>query len=196
MLSAVGRVAQRRGEHEEAARSFEQALALDPENEQAAHLLAGAYRELGETERARQLAESARDGVRAKSPADPIVDRVRGSLRNLQSVVLAAKQTAAAGDVEKAAALYAGVLEVDPAYYDALYGLALLEGRRGRYPEAQALLERALAVRPKSSEARLMLSVALSSQNQFDAARAELRTLLENDPEHDLARGMLLQLGG
>jgi tetratricopeptide (TPR) repeat protein len=195
-LLGLGRVEQRRGAHQAAARSFEQALALDPGNEQTTHLLASAYRELGEGERARQLAEGARDGVRAKSPTDPIVDRVRRSLRSLQSVIATAKETARVGDVDQAEALYQSVLEVDPESYDALYGLALLEGRRKRFAEAQALLERALEIRPKSSEARLMLSISLASQNQIEAARDELRALLADDPEHMLARGMLQSLGG
>jgi tetratricopeptide (TPR) repeat protein len=191
----LGRAALRRGASDEAVERFERALAIDPGNDQAAFLLAGAYRAQGDSVQARGLAERSRDGVRAAAPADPIVDRVRGGLRSLQSRVNAANQLLAAGNVGAAAELYSSVLAIDPGHYDALYDLALVYGRQERFGEAQELLERALAVRPQSSEARLLLALALASQDRLQAARDQLRELLEHDPDHVEAKRMLEQLG-
>jgi tetratricopeptide (TPR) repeat protein len=191
----LGRVALRRGSNDEAVERFDRALAIDPGNEQAAYLLASAHRALGHSEEARRLAERSRDGVRPAAPADPIVDRVRGGLRSLQSRVNAANQLLAAGNADAAAEIYAAVLAVDPRHYDALYDLALLYGRQERFGEAQQLLERAIAVRPESSQARLLLALALASQDRLQAARDQLHELLELDPEHVEAKRMLTQLG-
>ena len=51
--------------------AFERALAIDPGNDQVVYLLAGAYRELGNTNEARRLAERARDGVRPAARPTP-----------------------------------------------------------------------------------------------------------------------------
>jgi tetratricopeptide (TPR) repeat protein len=191
----LGRVALRRGSNAEAAERFERALAIDPDNDQAAYLLASAHRALGNSSEARRLAQRSREGVRAAAPADPIVDRVRGGLRSLQSRVNAANQMLAAGDVDGASAVYASVLAVDPHHYDALYDLALVYGRQERFGEAQELLERAVSVRPNSSQARLLLALALASQDRLGAARDQLLVLLEHDPEHVEAKRMLAQFG-
>jgi tetratricopeptide (TPR) repeat protein len=191
----LGRVALRRGDNAEAARRFERALEVAPDHQQAAYLLASAYRVLGKTAEARRLAEQTRDGVRPSSPPDPIVERVRGALRSLQSRVDTANRLLAAGNADAAAAIYSSVLEVDPRHYDALYNLALLHGRQQRFGEAQQLLERAIAVRPESTQARLLLALALASQDRVEAAGDTLRELLELDPEHVEARRMLDQLG-
>jgi tetratricopeptide (TPR) repeat protein len=191
----LGRVALRRGSNAAAAERFERALGLDPENDQAAYLLASAHRALGNSSEARRLAERSPDGVRPAAPPDPYVDRVRGALRSLQSRVNAANQMLAAGDADGAAAAYASVLAVDPHHYDALYNLALVYGRQERFDEAQQLLERAVAVRPDSSQARLLLALALASQDRLEAARYQLLELLEHDPEHVEAKRMLSQLG-
>jgi tetratricopeptide (TPR) repeat protein len=191
----LGRVALRRGSNEEAVQRFERALAVDPANDQAAFLLAGAYRAQGNTAQARRLAERSRDGVRPGAPADPIVDRVRGGLRSLQSRVNAANRLLAAGNVDGATEIYASVLAIDPEHYDALYDLALVYGRQERFGEAQQLLERAIVVRPESSEARLLLALALASQDRLQDAREQLHQLLERDPDHVEAKRMLDQLG-
>jgi tetratricopeptide (TPR) repeat protein len=191
----LGRVALRRGSNEEAVQRFERALAVDPANDQAAFLLAGAYRAQGNTAQARRLAERSRDGVRPGAPADPIVDRVRGGLRSLQSRVNAANRLLAAGNVDGATEIYSSVLAIDPEHYDALYDLALVYGRQERFGEAQQLLERAIVVRPESSEARLLLALALASQDRLQDAREQLHQLLERDPDHVEAKRMLDQLG-
>jgi tetratricopeptide (TPR) repeat protein len=187
----LGRVALRRGSTADAARHFERAVALDPDNAQAAYLLASAYREQGRREEARRWSEPARDGVKPVGPADPILDRVRTGGRSLQNLVAAANQMLAAGDAAAAEALYAAVLGTDPDYYDALYNLGMLYGRQQLFAEAQSTLERAVAARPRSSEARMLLVLALAEQGRLDAAHAELRALLEVDPEHGVARAML-----
>jgi tetratricopeptide (TPR) repeat protein len=191
----LGRVALRRGSNAAAVERFERALALDPDNDQAAYLLASAHRALGNSSEARRLAQRSRDGVRPAAPADPIVDRVRSGVRSLHSKVNAANRLLAAGDADGAAAVYASVLAVDPHHYDALYDLALVYGRQERFAEAQQLLERAVAVRPDSSQARLLLALALASQDRLEAAHDQLLVLLEHDPEHVEAKRMLAQLG-
>jgi tetratricopeptide (TPR) repeat protein len=191
----LGRVAQRRGAHGDAAHQFERALAVDPGNDQAAFLLAGAYRALGDSAAARRYADRARDGVRPAAPPDPIVDRVRAALRSLQSRVNAANQSLAAGDAAAARAIYESVLAVDPDHYDALYNLALLNGRQERFEDAQRLLEHAIEVRADSTQARLLLALALASQGRIEAASDRLRELLAIDPDHVEAKRMLAQLG-
>jgi len=192
----LGRVALRRGEHAEAVRQLERVLASDPRNDQAAYLLASAYRELGKTDEARGLAERAREGVRPRAPPDPYVDRVRGAMRNLQTMVSAADRALEQGDAATAEATYLQVLAVDAANYDALYKLGMLYGRNRRYSEALPLLERAVEARPASSEPRMLLALALISLDRPDAAAAQLRELIARDPENGVARAFLQQISG
>jgi len=187
----LGRVAQRRGSAETAAGHFERALAADAANAQTAYLLAAAYRELGRGDEARRLVERASEGVKPLGPADPVLDRVRIAVRGLETLIQAANQALAAGDAASAEALYAQVLDSDPAHYDALFNLGLLYGRQERFAESQAMLERAVAARPESSQARLLLALSLASQDRLVAARGELRALLEHDPDHREARALL-----
>jgi predicted TPR repeat methyltransferase len=57
------------------------------------------------------------------------------------------------GRLDEAEALYRGVLRADPAQFDALHLLGVVEGQHGRFEAALPLLERAVALRPDNAAA-------------------------------------------
>ncbi len=78
--------------------------------------------------------------------------------------LLAAEAALAEGDAEVARRLYAQVAEADPRNAIAVVGLARLAARDGRPEEAQALVERALAIDPDEAAAlRLIRELAVST---------------------------------
>jgi tetratricopeptide (TPR) repeat protein len=98
------------------------------------------------------------------------------------------------GQEEKAAALYAQILEVEPGNTTAAVNLGTFEIKQGRAKEAMALWLRALARNPALIGARLNLAVAQYQSGDAAAARASLKAVLDYEPEHPVARRMLEQL--
>jgi tetratricopeptide (TPR) repeat protein len=89
---------------------------------------------------------------------------------------------------------YRAAAELDPAYFEAFYNLALAAGEAGDSQAAIAAYESALAIRPDSLDARYNLSLVLKQNNDFARAAGELEKLLQkypNDARSHLAHGNL-----
>lgn len=89
---------------------------------------------------------------------------------------------------------YRAAAELDPAYFEAFYNLALAAGEAGDSQAAIAAYESALAIRPDSLDARYNLSLVLKQNNDFARAAGELEKLLQkypNDARSHLALGNL-----
>jgi protein O-GlcNAc transferase len=77
-----------------------------------------------------------------------------------------------AGDHARAERLYNDVLASEPRNFDALYRLAFLCGQNGRFGEAEALMARAIALRPSDGNAHFMRGSALMRLDRLAEAGA------------------------
>ena len=92
-----------------------------------------------------------------------------------------------AGRLDEAQALYRGVLAADPAHFDALHLLGVIEGQHGRFEEALPLLERAVALRPDNAAALNNLGNTLAGLERFGAAVARFDQALALKTENPKA---------
>jgi predicted TPR repeat methyltransferase len=82
------------------------------------------------------------------------------------------------GRLDEAEALYRGVLRADPAHFDALHLLGVVEGQHSRFEAALPLLERAVALRPDNAAALNNLGNTLAGlQRHAEAVAAFDRAL-------------------
>ncbi|HLX80198.1 MAG TPA: tetratricopeptide repeat protein [Burkholderiales bacterium] len=104
-----------------------------------------------------------------------------------------------AGDLPAAEQIYRAILEAEPADFDALHMLGVLEAQRQRYDSAHLLIGRALAGNPRSAMAHSNRGYVLVAMNRPAEALASLETALALDPAYDEAlnnRGNALQALG
>ena len=93
-----------------------------------------------------------------------------------------------------AIAAYSKATQLDPAYFEAYYNLALAAGEMGNTQASLTAYERALAVQPDSPDARYSFALALKQANYLTDAANELEKLLAkypNDGRAHLALGNL-----
>ena len=88
-----------------------------------------------------------------------------------------------AGDLEQAAHCYTEILRAQPARFDALHYLGLLEAQRERYGEALSLLDRALQIDPRSVEALTNRGNVLKALNRHAEALASCDRALAISPD-------------
>jgi protein O-GlcNAc transferase len=101
-----------------------------------------------------------------------------------------------AGDEAAAERCYRDILATEPAQFDALHGLSLLEAQRGRYEEALSLIERALKLESQSVEANATYGNVLQALNRPVEALEVWNGILRSQPDLALAlynRGNVLQ---
>lgn len=96
------------------------------------------------------------------------------------------------GKLGKARGKFAYALELRPGYYAALAGKAALTAERGKEPQARALYEQMLALRPWDLETRFLLGKVLWDVGDVDAAFRELGRVVEREPDHIRARRILV----
>ena len=133
-LNTLGIALARSGRGAQARAAFEQALAENPQNAEAAFNLGNLSLQGGRPDEAAAWFQKA-------STWSP------GNASALTSLGLA--QVRAGRDSEAEAAWHAAI-EIDPREYDALFNLALLLARQGRQAEARSWLERFVAAAPRS----------------------------------------------
>jgi len=93
-----------------------------------------------------------------------------------------------------AIAAYSKATQLDPAYFEAYYNLALAAGEMGNTQASLTAYERALTVQPDSPDARYSFALALKQANYLTDAANELEKLLAkypNDGRAHLALGNL-----
>jgi eukaryotic-like serine/threonine-protein kinase len=82
-------------------------------------------------------------------------------------------------------------VELDPTLAEAYAALGSIRQEQLRWPEAEAALTRAIALRPGYSPARHWYALYLMSHARFDAAIEEMKLALAQDPLSVSARGAL-----
>ena len=65
-----------------------------------------------------------------------------------------------------------------PLYIDAYYNLGFLYNRQGRFPEAVAMLQKAVDFDPEDTGCRFELAGAYKGMKDYDKAKAELHHIL------------------
>ena len=176
--------------------SFAQGL-RDPEPLVRASAVAG-YEQFDVVERSEVLPPLLRDPVRGvRLEAARVLAPATGSLQGTDATTLAAMlaeyelvqlsmaDTAAAhlnlgvahsatGDVIRAVADYVTALEMDPAFMPASINLSNLLNQMGRNPEAEKVLEDAVARNPREGELHYSLGLVRAELNQLAAAAESL----------------------
>ncbi len=157
----------------EAKRELRLAAEGMPNNTRVKYHLALALEELGDSGEARGVLE----GIRARDAGF------------LPALTALARLSAAAGDVEAAAAAHESALRINPVHRGSLLGLAELRMMQARWPEAEALLRRALTMDSADRQAAFQLGICLFHQGRFNEALAVYDGLLASDAGSD---GVLL----
>jgi predicted TPR repeat methyltransferase len=93
-----------------------------------------------------------------------------------------AMATELAGELDRAAKLYAALVRAEPEHAEALHRLGLLEHQRGRCEQAVALLGRAIACEPRRAQYHLSLAAARHARAEPDLAASSCRRALELEP--------------
>ena len=113
--------------------------------------------------------------------------------------LLAAGAALAKNDLDRADPALRAWLKDNPRDPYALRMLAELNGRLGRYAEAEGLLEQALAAAPEFDMARFNLALVRHRQSKSESALAEVETLLKKQPDNppflNLKAAVLARLG-
>ena len=110
------------------------------------------------------------------------------------SSLAAARAKVSRGELESAERTLWSVLSGDPNQSEALTLLGVIRGRQKRYPEAEALLRRALQLDPQSLPAHRNLASALIAEDKTDAAIAEYKEIIGLSPADDVAKVDLARL--
>jgi tetratricopeptide (TPR) repeat protein len=90
----------------------------------------------------------------------------------VQQAVQRALAACQRGDLREAQQLCRRVLDAQPSYFDALYLLAIIEGRSGNAQQAVELLSKAVATNPGSADAHFNRGVALGELKRYEEAVA------------------------
>jgi protein O-GlcNAc transferase len=164
------------GRLERAERLYRKALAKDPDNADALHLLGVVSFQRGDFRAAIELIERAL----------PELDELAQAHLNLGNALLAA------GEIAKAADSYRRAIGLDPDYGMAHSNLARALIDQGAFAAAREHSQRALALIPGFLGARVNFAEALMGLRRFAEAETGLRCALELAPDH---AGLYRQLG-
>ena len=93
-------------------------------------------------------------------------------------------EAGAQGDLFTAIEFYQRALELNPSYYEPLYGLALAYYRLGEYDQAQLLLERTRRYGRSRTELDILEAQLNTANGNFPAAEQRYRELLRAEPNH------------
>jgi tetratricopeptide (TPR) repeat protein len=106
------------------------------------------------------------------------------ALKQLPPAIVMANSLLADGDLSPAEAVIRDYLAEDRDNVGALRLLALIRTEARAHDEAEALLERVIALAPEFHAARLDHAVALLQQQKYLPAREQAERLLRHDPDH------------
>jgi tetratricopeptide (TPR) repeat protein len=195
-------------QYENAIAPLGRALAADPSNNGARHMLALASLNTGAYGKAAELlgADAQRDEdpslqyayalalVRSDRAADAEAEFARllaahGTTPELQ--VLVGQAHAQQGDFDSAVTALQGALQLKPDVADANATLGQIYLKQGKLPEARAALRRELAAHPENTNAANTLATVLELEGEHTEAVAVLRSLLRSRPDFANARYLL-----
>lgn len=179
----MGRVRSARGELASAVDHYGKACATTQNFGAAHYALALAYRDLGETAKAREhLLLYQKDKLGWPSLDDPLLDAVKQLHTGAQHYLKQGVSLEAAGHIAQAAAEHERALEIDPKLEQAHINLISLYGRLGEPAKAEMHYKTLLAVNPNLAEAHYNFGVLLTGQSRHKEASDAFRKALEISP--------------
>ena len=115
----------------------------------------------------------------------------RATLERLPAEILRAGSLFSDGDLDAAEALVRAHLAQDRSQVEALRLLARIEQQRGALPEAETLLDEALALSPGDGAARADYARVLLHRQKYAQACGQLVLLLQQEPDNPDYRALL-----
>lgn len=164
---------------------WRQAVAHDDTNALAQYSLGVELNSQGRTAEAGE-AFARLEAIAAARPHDPNARQYLGLVS--ATAALAAER---AGDVERAATLYARAIELAPRDPRPYLHLGALHVRRGAFADAVPVLEAGADVDPSDTTIRYLLAAALVRTGRRDEGIAQLDEVLRLDPAHVQAQQAL-----
>jgi Tfp pilus assembly protein PilF len=172
----------------EAVQRLEQALKNDPEYAEAHYLLAGAYRKLGQEEKA---AESLRKFQTLSSEArNTVAEELKGEEHYTAGIDFFRQN-----EMDRAYASFSKTVEALPNKHLAYYHLAVIDLSRGDFGSAQHWIRRAVVLYPWKSEYHFVLARCLQSDSPASATEAVKKAISLDPTEaeyHNLLGNLLL----
>jgi tetratricopeptide (TPR) repeat protein len=151
----LGRAAAAEGRHADAVTEYQQAVALFPEFGAAHYALAQSLRALGRRDEAREaLLAHNRHGAAWPAVPDPLLDATLALRDDAGTNLKRGLKLAEAGDLAGAVAQYEAALAKDPSLSVAHANLVRLFGRLGRWDDAEAHHQKAVAAGADATSAR------------------------------------------
>jgi Flp pilus assembly protein TadD/peroxiredoxin len=152
----------------QAEQSFQQAIAIQPDN-------ADAYYNLGTLYLRRNAPEQAKENLQQSVKLRPNYPEAWNNLG-----MLAAQQ----GNHEEAIRNFQQSLQLRPTYSTALLNLGNVYRRQGNFAEAETLLQRALENEPANPEINYSLGMLYARRDQTEQAEQYLRTAVKLRPDY------------
>lgn len=181
-LSGLGTIALRERRLEEAVDLLERALVLQPQATQLHYRIAQAYRQLGDTDKARE--HLAKRGDRIVWAPDPWVEEMKARSRHPSYYVQQGIEVANQGEAERAAKYFDLALALDPENVEAMTRLAVLIGLHARREQAEFLISQALQLNPDHSLANSLQGALLTERKQFKEAQAYYFRAVNAEPDN------------
>lgn len=186
----LGLLAERRGELDAAAAALERALRINPGYAEARLALVSVCEQLGDYERAREVASRAA-ADRAEEGADATT---RGKIANLQAAIAEAYREA--GDPREAIEAYRKALLLCPDFHDIRHRLGIALREAGLPAQAAAEFRRIQRAKPDFLAASVQLGVTYYSLGRTEEALREWKQVLAQDASREDARRYLRLVRG
>jgi tetratricopeptide (TPR) repeat protein len=177
----LGQVASMQGQHQEAVRHFEAALALVPAANRLHYELSTAYQQLNQPERAKaHLDQRGTVGIKV---VDGLTEQLEALVRGERIAILRGRLAFQAGRYDDAAAQFTKATEAEPQSVTARVNLAAALVQLGQGTSAVKQLQEALRLQPLHGAAHYNLAVLLLQQpERRPEAIRHFRAALVADP--------------
>jgi tetratricopeptide (TPR) repeat protein len=184
----LGRIAAARGDLASAVEQLQKACALFPGFGAAHFALARAYRDLGETEKAReQLALYQKDKVGWPTVPDPLLAAILDLKTGANARLRKGIQLAEVGELTAAVEEHEQALRADPKLVRAHVNLIRLYGTLGQLEKAEEHYRAVVAIDPSLAEAHYNYAYLLMTSGKLDDAAQQYRAAIEGRPDYRMA---------
>ena len=195
-----GRVLVAKGETKDAVQSLQRACELGPRFGAAHYALAMAYRDLGESGKAKQhLALYEQDQYGGPVPPDPLLTEVKALKTGANVHLSRGVDLEKAGRVAEAIAEHEEAVELDPDIVQARINLVILYGRMGNFEKASEHYKAALETGAPYAELHYNFGVMAFEIGRIPEAKKAFQEAIKLNPQYAAAHnnlGYLLQSEG
>ncbi len=191
----LGRIDAAHGQHAQAIRHLERAVALYPQFGAAHYALALSYRATGKRDEAKtELQRHAEFGARWPALPDPVLDTVYALREDPGALLQRGTKLADAGDLEGAIAAHEAALAKDPSLVQAHENLVSLYGRARNWTKGEEHYNAAVRLGANAPDATYDYAVILSMQEKWVPAAEAYRKAIALNPQHARAHNNLGQI--